>query len=70
MMSDELVVTIAGGGASAHVLIPLLSGAGHTVQLLTRRPADWSPQISAVKSGLRSTAWARACRRVWKSSRA
>ncbi len=45
MMSDDLVVTIAGGGASAHVLIPLLASAGHTVQLLTRRPADWSRRI-------------------------
>ncbi len=45
MSRDELVVTIVGGGSSAHVLIPLLSSAGHKVQLLTRRPGDWSQQI-------------------------
>ena len=38
-------VTIVGGGASAHVLIPFLSGAGHSVQLLTRRPDRWSEEI-------------------------
>lgn len=38
-------VTIVGGGASAHVLIPFLSAAGHQVNLLTRRPGDWSHQI-------------------------
>ncbi len=39
------VVTIVGGGASAHVLIPFLSTAGYQVRLLTRRPNDWSNQI-------------------------
>ena len=39
------VVTIVGGGASAHVLVPFLSGAGHEVQLLTRQPDRWSRQI-------------------------
>ena len=38
-------VTIVGGGGSAHVLIPFLSGAGFTVNLLTRRPGDWSRQM-------------------------
>jgi hypothetical protein len=42
---DMLVVTIVGGGASAHVLIPFLSSAGHRVQLLTRRPGDWSREV-------------------------
>ena len=40
-----LVVTIVGGGASAHVLIPFLSAAGHQVQLLTRRPDHWSREV-------------------------
>ena len=39
------VVTVVGGGASAHVLIPFLSGAGHEVQLLTRQPQRWSHRI-------------------------
>jgi len=42
---SKRVVTIAGGGASAHVLIPFLSGAGHQVQLLTRQPERWSQQV-------------------------
>ncbi len=45
MSNEHLVVTIVGGGASAHVIIPLLSHAGHTVQLLTRRPEEWSNEI-------------------------
>ena len=45
MTHRNLCVTIVGGGASAHVLVPLLSGAGHTVQLLTRRPERWSNEI-------------------------
>ena len=44
-MSTSRVVTIVGGGASAHVLIPFLSGAGHRVQLLTRRPDNWSKEV-------------------------
>jgi hypothetical protein len=39
------VVTIVGGGASAHVLIPFLSGAGHDVQMLTRQPQLWSNEV-------------------------
>jgi len=44
-INPSRVVTIVGGGASAHVLIPFLSGAGHRVQLLTRRPDDWSREV-------------------------
>lgn len=43
--ADIGTVTIVGGGASAHVLIPFLSNAGHRVQMLTRRPDDWSEEI-------------------------
>ncbi len=39
-------VTVAGGGASAHVLIPFLSAAGHPVRLLTRRPGEWSREVA------------------------
>ena len=39
------VVTVVGGGASAHVLIPFLSGAGHQVRMLTRQPERWSSRI-------------------------
>jgi cation diffusion facilitator CzcD-associated flavoprotein CzcO len=42
MSETAQVVTLVGGGASAHVLVPFLSGAGHEVQLLTRRPERWS----------------------------
>jgi hypothetical protein len=46
MVRDELpTVTVVGGGASAHVLIPFLSAAGHRVQLLTRRPDEWSSEV-------------------------
>ncbi|KAL9178775.1 hypothetical protein ACHAXT_003906 [Thalassiosira profunda] len=42
-MIDESksVVTVVGGGNSAHVLIPFLSASGHKVNLLTRRPEAW-----------------------------
>jgi len=39
------VVSVVGGGASAHVLIPFLSGAGHEVRLLTRQPQQWSDRV-------------------------
>lgn len=38
-------ITIIGGGNSAHVLIPLLSKTGLQVNLLTRRPKQWSQSI-------------------------
>lgn len=37
---EKKEVTIVGGGSSAHLLIPFLSGAGFTVNILTRRPGD------------------------------
>lgn len=43
--STEQVITVVGGGASAHVLIPFLSGAGHEVQVLTRQPDRWSSDL-------------------------
>lgn len=45
MRDDTQIVTIVGGGASAHVLVPCLSGAGHEVRLLTRRPEAWSAEV-------------------------
>jgi hypothetical protein len=39
-------ITIAGGGSTAHALIPFLAGAGHTVRLLTRRPSDWARLVA------------------------
>lgn len=44
--TDSKVVTVVGGGASAHVLIPFLSQAGHEVQVLTRRPEEWSEEMT------------------------
>ncbi|MBI9048889.1 MAG: NAD/NADP octopine/nopaline dehydrogenase family protein [Anaerolineaceae bacterium] len=45
MKTEDLTVTIVGGGASAHTLIPLLSAANYHVNLLTRKPERWSKQI-------------------------
>ncbi len=42
---EKKVVTIVGGGSSAHILIPFLSGAGLTVNILTRRPEEWSTKV-------------------------
>ncbi|MBI9046748.1 MAG: NAD/NADP octopine/nopaline dehydrogenase family protein [Anaerolineaceae bacterium] len=45
MKKEILTVTIIGGGASAHTLIPLLYAAKYHVNLLTRKPDQWSKQI-------------------------
>jgi len=42
---EKKEVTIVGGGSSAHILIPFLSGAGFIVNILTRRPKEWSSKI-------------------------
>jgi len=42
---DKKEVTIVGGGSSAHVLIPFLSGAGFIVNILTRQPKEWSHKV-------------------------
>ncbi|MDH4554633.1 hypothetical protein E8F11_05475 [Pseudomonas sp. BN417] len=42
MDNQRKVITIVGGGNSAHVLIPLLSRTNHFIQLLTSRPNRWS----------------------------
>ena len=42
---SNITTCIVGGGSSAHVLVPFLSGNGHRVHLLTRRPQDWSSEI-------------------------
>ncbi len=42
---EKKEVTIVGGGSSAHVLIPFLSGAGFAVNLLTRKPKEWSQKV-------------------------
>ena len=42
---EKKEVTIVGGGSSAHILIPFLSGAGFTVNILTRRPKQWSHKV-------------------------
>ena len=38
-------ITVMGGGSSAHVLIPLLSKTGLSVNLLTRKPQSWKNDI-------------------------
>jgi len=42
---EKKEVTIVGGGSSAHVLIPFLSGAGFVVNILTRKPKEWSSKV-------------------------
>lgn len=43
---SKSVVTVVGGGNSAHVLIPFLSASGHKVNLMTRRPEAWSRVVT------------------------
>ena len=38
-------VTIVGGCSSTHVLFPFLSGAGFDVNILTRKPKEWSRKV-------------------------
>lgn len=45
MNTEQLTITIVGGGASAHTLIPLLSAANYNVNLMTRNPSRWSKQV-------------------------
>ena len=45
MNTENLTITIVGGGASAHTLIPLLSSSKYIVNLLTRKPDLWSKKI-------------------------
>jgi hypothetical protein len=45
MKTESLTITIVGGGASAHLLIPLLSSSNHVVNILTRKPDRWSKEI-------------------------
>ncbi|CAB9504606.1 NAD/NADP octopine/nopaline dehydrogenase, alpha-helical domain [Seminavis robusta] len=42
----NVTTCVVGGGSSAHVLIPLLSEMGHTVNLYTRRPDEWKDDVS------------------------
>ena len=45
MNTDNLTITIVGGGASAHLLITLLSSSNYVVNILTRKPDLWSRKI-------------------------
>jgi opine dehydrogenase len=45
MKIHKSIVTIVGGGNSSYTLTSLLSNAGHTINLLTRRPEQWSNEI-------------------------
>jgi len=45
MNKDNLTITIVGGGASAHLLITLLSSSNYIVNILTRKPDLWSRKI-------------------------
>ena len=45
MNTENLTITILGGGASAHTLIPLLSSANYQVNIMTSKPDLWSKKI-------------------------
>jgi len=47
MTIGKNIVTVIGGGSSAHTLIPLLSMAGNEVNILTSKPNLWHKQISS-----------------------
>ena len=47
MSAQKKEVAIVGGGSSAHILIPFLSRAGFAVNLLTRKPREWSRNVVA-----------------------
>jgi len=45
MNTENLTITIVGGGASTHTLIPLLSSSKYIVNILTSKPDRWSKKI-------------------------
>lgn len=45
MNTENLTITIVGGGSSAHTLIPLLSSSNYIVNILTSKPVQWSKNI-------------------------
>ena len=45
MNTENLTITIVGGGASAHTLIPLLSSSKYIVNILTSKPNLWSKKV-------------------------
>ena len=46
-----MVVSIIGGGASAHLLAVLLSGRGHRVRIMTSRPDEWDRDLELESEG-------------------
>lgn len=46
-----MVVSIIGGGASAHLLAVLLSGKGHRVRIMTSRPDEWERDLELEAGG-------------------
>ena len=46
-----MIITVVGGGSSAHVLIPFISNTFKAVNLLTRRPELWSREVRAKYKG-------------------
>ena len=46
MPKGKDVITIVGGGSSAHALIPLLSGVNRKINILTTKPELWHDNIS------------------------
>ncbi|GMH53632.1 hypothetical protein TL16_g01495 [Triparma laevis f. inornata] len=53
-VSDPITITLVGGGNSTHCLAPLISSAGssYTLQILTRKPSLWSPELEVINQDL------------------
>jgi len=49
---NKLFITLVGGGNSTLCMAPLIARAGHTCAILTRRPADFSPEVEVVNEDL------------------
>jgi hypothetical protein len=45
MNTENLTITIVGGGSSAHTLIPILSSSKYIVNILTNKTDLWSKKI-------------------------
>ncbi|MCD4674244.1 MAG: NAD/NADP octopine/nopaline dehydrogenase family protein [Anaerolineaceae bacterium] len=45
MNTENLTITVVGGGSSAHTIIPLLSSSKYIVNVLTSKPHLWSKEV-------------------------
>ena len=49
----RLTITVCGGGNGGHVSAGLFASQGHTVNVLTRRPASWNNKMDVLVDGSR-----------------